>query len=133
MSRDQLLDTLTRLLHQTKPGSSSLMAMKNLIFPDNHESSRGSNVDMKKLRSALGHLVYRLGRISRLVVDVEKGDAVCMSLLKDGPLVKFINNDTDGGDATGADAPVASSTLKSEVGVVLEEMVSENSPTGRNT
>jgi len=100
MSRDQLLDTLVRLLHQATVAnesqigggvsSMSLGELKHLIFPENYDSSRGGIVEMKKLRSALGHLVYKTGRIGRLVVDVE-GDQVCWDLLKDG-----FNGDNDG-------------------------------------
>lgn len=122
MSRDQLLYTLVRLLHQAKPGSSSLMDMKQLIFPENYDHSRGGIVEMKKIRSALGHLVYRLGKVHRLIVDVTKGDGMCLALLKDGPLVKFvgnIDNDNNGETAivattTAMDAEVPSPSLKSE-------------------
>ena len=63
--------------------SMSLGELKHLIFPENYDSSRGDIVGMKKLRSTLGHLVYKTGRIGRLLVDVE-GDQVCWNLLKDG-------------------------------------------------
>eukprot|EP00571_Detonula_confervacea_P003895 CAMPEP_0172323960 /NCGR_PEP_ID=MMETSP1058-20130122/49994_1 /TAXON_ID=83371 /ORGANISM="Detonula confervacea, Strain CCMP 353" /LENGTH=2248 /DNA_ID=CAMNT_0013040093 /DNA_START=17 /DNA_END=6763 /DNA_ORIENTATION=+ len=100
MSRDQLHDTLVRMLHQatihTSYGSSSLSDLKNLIFPENYDTSRGGAVEMKKLRSALGHLVYRTGRIGRLIVDVV-GDGVCWDILNNvggegGALVNFVNS-----------------------------------------
>ena len=89
MSRDQLLESLVRLLHQTKPGSSSLMDLKRLLFADEYDMSRGGLVEMRKLRSALGHLLYRLGKIGRLTVDMES-DSKCLELLKEGALVKFV-------------------------------------------
>ena len=101
MSRDQLLDSLVRLVHQQSlqhsdqsggVGSFSLMDLKRLIFPENYDTSRGGQVEMKKIRSALGHLVYRCGRLGRLMVDVT-GDGVCLDLLKVGPLVKFVGED----------------------------------------
>ena len=92
MSRDQLLETLVRLLRQAKPGSSSMMDLKRLVFADEYDMSRGGAVEMRKLRSALGHLLYRLGKIGRLVVDVES-DAECMNLLKEGSLVKFVSDE----------------------------------------
>ena len=116
-SRDQLLDSLVRILHQTKPGSSSLMDLKKLVFPEIVDTSRGGAPEMKKIRSALGHLVYRLGKVSRLIVDVEKGDASCLALLKEGPLVKFQTDNVDANHEVGGDAAAAtsaSSQLKSE-------------------
>lgn len=74
------------------------MDLKNLIFPENYDSSRGGVVEMKKLRSALGHLVYKSGRIGRLIVDVV-GDEVCWAMLnsadgdgESGALVKFVSD-----------------------------------------
>lgn len=116
-SRDQLLDSLVRILHQTKPGSSSLMDLKKLVFPEIVDTSRGGAPEMKKIRSALGHLVYRLGKVSRLIVDVEKGDGTCLELLKEGPLVKFQTDNVDANDEVGgvdAAATSAPSQLKSE-------------------
>ncbi|KAL7494283.1 hypothetical protein ACHAWT_003308 [Skeletonema menzelii] len=92
MSRDQLLETLVRILRQAKPGSSSLMDLKRLVFADDYDMSRGGAVEMRKLRSALGHLIYRLGKIGRLTVDVES-DSACMELLKEGALVKFVSDE----------------------------------------
>jgi len=92
MSRDQLLESLVRLLRQAKPGSSSLMDLKRLVFADDYDMSRGGAVEMRKLRSALGHLIYRLGKIGRLTVDVES-DSACMDLLKEGALVKFVSDE----------------------------------------
>jgi hypothetical protein len=100
MSRDQLLETLVRLLRQAKPGSFSLMDLKRLVFADDYDMSRGGAVEMRKLRSALGHLLYRLGKIGRLTVDVES-DSLCMDLLKEGALVKFFSDEPqihEGGD-----------------------------------
>ena len=108
-SRDQLLDSLVRILYQTKPGSSSLMDLKKLVFPEIVDISRGGAPEMKKIRSALGHLVYRLGKVSRLVVDVEKGDATCLELLKEGPLVKFQTDNVDANDEVGDIAAAATS------------------------
>jgi len=115
MSRDQLLESLVRLLRQAKPGSSSLMDLKRLVFADDYDMSRGGAVEMRKLRSALGHLIYRLGKIGRLTVDVES-DAACMDLLKEGALVKFVNDEPpikEDGEAvkseTGADVVVSDS------------------------
>lgn len=88
MSRDQLLSTLVRILRQAKPGSSSIMDLKRLVFATDYDSSRGEAVEWKKLRSALGHIVFRLGKVGRLIVDTE-GDLVCWDLLKEGALVKF--------------------------------------------
>ncbi|KAL3797258.1 hypothetical protein HJC23_004550 [Cyclotella cryptica] len=88
MSRDQLLSTLVRLLRLAKPGSSSIMDLKQLVFATDYESSRGEVVEWRKLRSALGHLVFRLGQVGRLLVDVD-GDSACWELLKEGALVKF--------------------------------------------
>ncbi len=115
MSRDQLLETLVRLLRQAKPASSSLMDLKRLVFADDYDMSRGGAVEMRKLRSALGHLIYRLGKIGRLTVDVES-DSACMDLLKEGALVKFVNDEPqikEGGEAVesdqGADVVVSDS------------------------
>ena len=44
MSRDQLLSALVRLLRQAKPGSSSIMDLKHLVFATDYESSRGEVV-----------------------------------------------------------------------------------------
>jgi len=91
MSRDQLLSTLVRLLGQAKPGSSSIMDLKRLVFSDDFDMSRGGAVEWKKLRSALGHLLFNLGKIGRLTVDLE-GDSVCWDRLKEGPLLKFADD-----------------------------------------
>lgn len=88
MSREQLLSTLVRILRQAKPGSSSIMKLKQLVFATDFEASRGQVVEWRKLRSALGHLVFRMGRLGRLLVDVD-GDSTCWDLLKEGALVKF--------------------------------------------
>ncbi len=47
MSREQLFSTLVRLLRQTKPGSSSIMDLKQLVFATDYESSRGEVVVSK--------------------------------------------------------------------------------------
>ena len=88
MSREQLISTLVRILRQAKPGSSSIMKLKQLVFATDFEASRGEVVEWRKLRSALGHLIFRMGRLGRLLVDVE-GDTLCGDLLKEGALVKF--------------------------------------------
>ena len=98
MSRDQLCDTLMRLLHQASRcdlgGSSSLTNLKRIIFPENYDSSRGGVVEMRRLRLALGHLVFKLGKVGRLIVDVKGSDGLCWKMLRDsGPLVKFVGND----------------------------------------
>jgi hypothetical protein len=88
MSKEQLLSTLVRILRQAKAGSSSIMKLKQLVFATDFEASRGEVVEWRKLRSALGHLVFRMGRLGRLLVDVE-GDSICWDLLKESALVKF--------------------------------------------
>ena len=125
MSRDQLLETLVRLLHQAKPGSSSLMDLKRLVFADDYDMSRGGAVEMRKLRSALGHLLYRLGKIGRLTVDL-KSDSACMDLLKEGTLVKFVSDEPqiqEGGDAVKSEhgADVATSESVVPLSPVIDE------------
>ncbi|KAL7504504.1 hypothetical protein ACHAXN_002145 [Cyclotella atomus] len=88
MSKEQLLSTLVRILRQAKAGSSSIIKLKQLVFATDFEASRGEVVEWRKLRSVLGHLVFRMGRLGRLLVDVE-GDSTCWDLLKEGALVKF--------------------------------------------
>ncbi len=60
MSRDQLLDSILRLLQQASGslggvsgGSSSLMDLKKIIFPENYES-RGGLVEMRKITRSIG-------------------------------------------------------------------------------
>ncbi len=75
ISRDQLLDSILRLLQHASGsqggvsgGTSSLMDLKQIIFPVSYES-RGGLVEMRKLRAALGHLVYyKMGKVRRLFV-----------------------------------------------------------------
>jgi hypothetical protein len=88
ISRDQLLSTLVRILRQAKPGSSSIMKLKQMVFASDYDTSRGEVVEWRKLRSALGHLVFRMGRLGRLLVDVA-GDSACRELLRENALVKF--------------------------------------------
>ena len=102
MSREQLISTLVRILRQAKPGSSSIMKLKQLVFATDFEASRGEVVEWRKLRSALGHLVFRMGRLGRLLVDVE-GDMLCNDMLKDGALVKFDVPSTRGSEANDDD------------------------------
>lgn len=89
ISREQLLSTLVRILRQARPGSCSISKLKQLVFATDFEASRGEVVEWRKLRSVLGHLVFRMGRLGRLLVDVD-GDKECWDhFLKEGPLVKF--------------------------------------------
>jgi hypothetical protein len=47
MSQEQLFSTLVRLLHKAKPGSSSIMELKQLVFVTDYASSRGEVVVSK--------------------------------------------------------------------------------------
>lgn len=103
MTRDQLLDTMVRLLEPKSSGGGiasapahtlSLMDIKRLVFPESYETSRGGMVEMKKARSALGALVYKMGRIGRLIVDVRGSDEAAWEMLNNGEsLIKFAGNE----------------------------------------
>lgn len=90
LSQDALFDPIVRLLQQANTaalgGGSSLMDLRRILFPENYDSSRGGLVEMKKLRLALGNLVYKLGKVGRLIVNVKVSDAICWDILRDsGP------------------------------------------------
>ena len=101
MSRDALFDPIIRLLQPVTSSdigsSSSLMDLRRILFPDNYDTSRGGLVEMKKLRLALGTLVYKLGKVGRLIVNVKESDAICWNMLRDsGSLVKYVSDVNDG-------------------------------------
>lgn len=101
MSRDALFDPIIRLLQPVTSSdigsSSSLMDLRRILFPDNYDTSRGGLIEMKKLRLALGTLVYKLGKVGRLFVNVKESDAICWNMLRDsGSLVKYVSDGNDG-------------------------------------
>ena len=130
MSRDQLLETLIRLLYQASNktpgsvGSSSLMDLKRLVFPDSYDSSRGGLVETKKLRSVLGQLVYKNGNIGRLMVNVNGDKEVLDFLEKEGRLIKFIADEIMESEA---DVKVVDSAATTE-GVNSEEAKPASEP-----
>jgi hypothetical protein len=44
--------------------------------------------EWRKLRSVLGHLVFLLGQVGRLILDVGS-DTACWDMLKEGSFVEF--------------------------------------------
>lgn len=101
MSRDALFDPIIRLLQPITSSdigsSSSLMDLRRILFLDNYDTSRGGLVEMKKLRLALGTLVYKLGKVGRLIVNVKGSDSICWNMLRDsGSLVKYVSDGNDG-------------------------------------
>ena len=89
--------------------------------------------EWRKLRSVLGHLVFCLGQVGRLIVDIGS-DTACWDMLKEGSLVKFTvepeskdapTNPPDDTTADAASTPVTIDSHLAEKLSALENYVQE--------
>lgn len=91
MTAQQILETIERLVIQAKQKGMVLLDLKKLIMGDGENSNFNATTDLKRVRVALGKLVFRLGKIERMLVS-EKSDKICWERLytgKDSSLVKL--------------------------------------------
>ena len=82
LSAHQIIETILRLLNQTHPQSMVLFELKNLIMGDSETGGSGSAsfTDLKRIRSALGKVMYRMGAINRVFISSES-DLPCWKIV----------------------------------------------------
>lgn len=82
LSAHQVVETVLRLLNQTYPQSMTLFELKNLIMGDIETGGSGSAsfTDLKRIRSALGKVMYRMGAVNRSFISSES-DLPCWKML----------------------------------------------------
>jgi len=82
LSAQQLLEAIHRLIAQSWPRPMTLMNLKQLVMDDSSSRSTthvnpSSSADLKKVRAVLGKLMFRLGKVDRVLVNCVESDLVC--------------------------------------------------------
>lgn len=74
LTAQQIMETLERLIVQAYPKGMMLLDMKKLIMGDGENSNFNATTDLKRVRVALGKLLFRLGRIDRMIVTAKSDE-----------------------------------------------------------
>ncbi len=92
-SVQQLLESVERLIVQSWPRGMMLLELKRLLMDEGIGGERsnrssgvnlyGSMVELKKVRAALGKLMFRMGKIDRILVSADS-DIVCRKMIEQG-------------------------------------------------
>ena len=80
LTAQQMTETIQRMIIQAYPKGMMLLELKKLIMGDGESSNYNAMTDLKRVRAALGKLVFRLGKIDRMLVSV-KSDGICLEKL----------------------------------------------------
>lgn len=88
LTHQQIVDTVQRLIVQAFPKSMSLMDLKTLIMGDSESSNYNAMTELKRVRTALGKLLCRYGKVDRMFVSAAS-DAICWKILQTKHLVTF--------------------------------------------
>lgn len=86
LTHQQIVDTLQRLIVQAFPKGMSLMDLKTLIMGDSESSNYNAMTELKRVRTALGKLLCRYGKVDRMFVSAES-DAFCWNMVQTNHLV----------------------------------------------
>ena len=99
-SVQQLLESAERLIVQSWPRGMMLLDLKRLLMDEgigNEKSSRSSGVnlygnlaELKKVRTALGKLLFRMGKVDRVLVNTDSDLSYCNMITQGSPLVTLI-------------------------------------------
>ena len=86
LTQQQIIETVHRLIVQAFPKGMMLLDLKKLIMGESESSNFNAMTELKRVRTALGKLVYRLGKLDRILVNSES-DNICWKQLQNESLV----------------------------------------------
>ena len=86
LTQQQITETVQRLIVQAFPKGMMLLDLKKLIMGDGESSNFNATTELKRVRTALGKLVFRLGKLDRMLVSSES-DTICGDILQKESLV----------------------------------------------
>ena len=81
LTQQQITETVQRLIVQAFPKGMLLLDLKKLIMGDGEGSNFNASTELKRVRTALGKLVFRLGKLDRMLVSSES-DTICGDILQ---------------------------------------------------
>ena len=138
LTQQQIIETVHRLIVQAFPKGMMLLDLKKLIMGEGESSNFNAMTELKRVRTALGKLVFRFGKLDRMLVNSES-DNICWKRLKNESLVtltfvplieiakKSENNDPDVSKKDeGTDS--ASAAVKEESEISNGDAVAETDP-----
>ncbi len=80
LTAQQIAETLERLIVQAFPKGMKLFDLKKLIMGDGENSNFNATTDLKRVRVAMGKLLFRMGKIERLFVSSESDEGLWKQL-----------------------------------------------------
>lgn len=83
LTHQQIIDTIQRLTVKSYPKGMTVMDLKKLIMGESESSNYNAMTELKRVRTALGKLVCRMGKLDRLFLDIQIEKALRISIVSE--------------------------------------------------